>query len=374
MTAMHVLICPRAFAGTLTAAQAATAIAAGWSRRAPGDRLTLRPMTDGGAGFVDTLTETLGGELVAGTVRGPLGQPTPAAVLMVGSTAYVEAAQACGAHLVDDAALDPERATSFGVGELIAIALDAGADRIVVGTGGCVANDGGAGALAALGATADAALDQGPAALAGVSAVDVSVPRDRLRGVKLVAATDVDAPLLGLFGTTKAHGHSRGIAEERIAVIDAWLDAFVVAALGAAPAQRRAADEPGAGAGGGLGFAVRCLGGDNQPAIELVAHTLSLPQLAGQSDLVLTGEGTYDFSSRAGSVVHEVAQIAQSALRPCVVLAGQVLVGAREMRAMGVESAYSVDELGGSVEAGDPAAALSALAERVARTWSRMPG
>ena len=371
---MHVLVAPEAFAGTLTAAQAAAAIADGWSRRAPGDSLTLRPMTDGGPGFVDTLGETLGGQLVAATVRGPMGDPTPAGVLLVGSTAYVEAAQACGSHL-RGSAHDPERASTYGVGELIEAARAAGAGRIVVGTGDVVANDGGAGALAALGATADVPLDGGPAGLAGVVTVDLSAASTRLRGVDLVVATDVDEPLLGLFGTTKTHAGTRGLDAEQVQRVDACLDGFVVATLGPAPAQRRPADEAGAGAGGGLGFALGCLGAGRRAALGLVADLVGLPELAGRCDLVLTGEGAYDFSSRSGSVVHHVAQVAQEALRPCVVLAGQVLVGAREMRAMGVESAYAVVDVVDPGRAhGDPAGSLAALAERVARTWSRLPG
>jgi glycerate kinase len=374
MTCMHVLIAPRAFAGTLTAVQAATAIARGWHRRAPADQVSLRPMSDGGPGFVETLAETLGGQLVAATVRGPAGAPAPAAVLVDGDTAYVEAAQAAGAHLAADP-FDPEHASSYGVGELIDVAVGAGVTRIVIGTGGCVTNDGGAGMLAALGATADVPLDRGPAGLDGIRTLDLAPARRRMGGVQVVAATDAELPLLGLFGVTKAEGARRGIGEERVPQVDAWLDALVVAALGSTPAQRRPADAPGAGAGGGLGFAVGCLGGSRRPGIDLVAGAIGLVAAAAECDLVLTGEGAYDFASRSGSVVHGVAQIAQAALRPCVVLAGQVLVGGREMRAMGVESAYAVvDVVGEQAALARPAESLAALGERVARTWSRMPG
>jgi glycerate kinase len=375
MSGMHVLIAPRAFTGTLTAAQAATAIARGWQRRAPRSQVTLRPMSDGGVGFVETLAATLGGQLVAATVRGPAGGAAPGAVLLVEDTAYVEAAQAAGAHLAADASLDVEASSSYGVGELLEVARASGASRIVVGTGGCITNDGGAGALAALGATADAPLDRGAAGLAGITTLDVAPARRRLAGVQVVAATDVDLPLLGLFGTTKAQASERGLPEDRVAQVDAWLDAMVVATLGPAPAQRRPADAPGAGAGGGLGFAVGCLGGTRVNAIEVVADAIGLPAAAAGCDLVLTGEGAYDFSSRSGSVVHAVAQLAQAALRPCVVLAGQVLVGGREMRAMGVESAYAVvDVVGEQAALSEPAESLAALGERVARTWSRLPG
>jgi glycerate kinase len=371
---MHVLVAPEAFAGSLTAAQAAVAIADGWSRSAPGDRLTLRPMTDGGPGFVDTLSETLDGQLVAVTVRGPMGDHTPAGVLMVGRTAYVEAAQACGPHLVAGGH-DPERASTYGVGELIDSARAAGASRIVVGTGGVVANDGGAGALAALGATGDVPLDHG------------ACGPGRRRDGRPVRRCGTAAGCPGRRGDRRRRPPPGPVRHDEGACGRAWARRREGAAggrlagcvrggdPGAAPAQRRPADEPGAGAGGGLGFALGCLGASRSPALEQVADLIGLPDLAGRCDLVVTGEGAYDFSSRSGSVVHHVAQVAQEALRPCVVLAGQVLVGAREMRAMGVESAYAVVDAVDSTRAhDDPAGSLAALAERVARTWSRLPG
>ncbi|MGZ4499985.1 MAG: glycerate kinase, partial [Nocardioidaceae bacterium] len=150
---MRVLIAPDKFAGTLTAVEAAQAIAAGWHRQAPADELELVPMADGGPGFVDVLHASLGGELLAVTVTGPYGAPVPATVLRCGSTAYVECAQACGLHLTPVADRDPERATTYGVGELLLAAVAAGATELVVGLGGSGTNDAGAGMLAALGAT-----------------------------------------------------------------------------------------------------------------------------------------------------------------------------------------------------------------------------
>ena len=359
MGRMRILVAPDKFAGTLTAVQAAEAIATGWRRRAPGDELDLAPMADGGPGFVDVLHTALGGQLLAVTVRGPHGTPTPATVLLADGTAYVEAAQACGLHL--SAGGPAESATTYGVGELLLAAAGAGAERVVVGLGGSGTNDGGAGLLAALGATADRPLDAGPAGLAGITRV--ALPAYPL---PLVAATDVDNPLTGLFGATKVFGPQKGIAEDRLPVLDGWLEELAVAT------DRRLALAKGAGAAGGLGFALLLLGATREPGIGLVADAVGLPQRARQADLVITGEGAFDFSSRSGKVPYGVAEIAAEAVRPCVALAGQVLVGAREMRALGIESAYSLVELMGEERAfGDPAGALADLAERVARTWSR---
>ena len=356
---MRILIAPDKFAGTLTAVEAADAIAAGWRRRAPDDEIDLAPMADGGPGFVDVLHAALGGELLAVTVRGPHGEPTPATVLLHHRTAYVEAAQACGLQLTGGEGA--ESATTYGVGELLLAAIDAGATRIVVGLGGSGTNDGGAGLLAAVGATADRPLDAGAAGLAGIRHVELPA-----FDIDLVAATDVDNPLTGLFGATKVFGPQKGIAEDRLPVLDGRLEEL------AAATDRRVALEKGAGAAGGLGFALLLLGATRQPGIELVAHALRLPERARAADLVVTGEGAFDYSSRGGKVPYGVAEVAGAALRPCVVLAGQVHVGSREMRALGVESAYSlVDVVGEDRAFADPAGALSDLAERVARTWSR---
>jgi len=366
---VKVLVAPDAFGGTLTAPEAARAIIEGWHRHAPDDELSTAAMADGGPGFVDVLHEGIGGELDIVTVRGPVGVEVPVTVLHAAGSAYVESAQACGLHLVDPQ--DPLHATTYGVGQAIAAALDTGARRIVVGLGGSATNDGGAGLLAALGAAADVPLDAGPEGLTGVTRVDLTEARARFDGIELVIAADVDVALLGMFGATKTFGPQKGLTDEQIIAVDGILDRFVEATCGSTPAERRTADAKGAGAAGGLGFALMLLGGRVVSGIELVAEAVGLTTRAGDHDLVVTGEGAYDFSSRAGKVVFGVAAVAGAAARPCIVLAGQVLVGSREMRAMGVESAYAMADLVGVETAmSEPYASLAALAERVARTWS----
>jgi glycerate kinase len=356
---MRVLVAPDKFAGTLSAVEAAEAIATGWRRHAPDDELDLVPMSDGGPGFVDVLHNALGGSVEPVVVRGPFGDPVPAEVLLVDGTAYLESAQACGLHLTG--AQGAERASTYGVGELVVAARDAGARTVVVGLGGSGTNDGGAGLLAALGATADRPLDQGVAALAGITRLDVPDA-----GVALVAASDVDNQLTGLFGATKTFGPQKGIPEERLPYVDGLLEEL------AAAAGPRVALEKGAGAAGGLGYALLLLGGERRPGLDLVAAATGLAERARAADLVVTGEGAFDFSSRAGKVPYGVATVAAEAIRPCVALAGKVLVGSREMRALGVESAYSLVDLVGEERAfADAGGALAELAERVARTWSR---
>jgi glycerate kinase len=361
---MRVLVAPDKFAGTLSAVEAAEAIATGWRRQAPDDVLDLAPMSDGGPGFVDVLHAALGGDLLAVSVDGPQGQRVPATVLVVEGTAYVESAQACGLHLTRGEGA--EFATTAGVGQLVDAAIGTGARTVVVGLGGSGTNDGGAGLLGALGATADVQLDVGAIGLDGVGAVDLAPARARVAGVRLVAATDVDNPLTGLFGATKVFGPQKGLSEEFLPVVDGWLEQL------AAATDRRTSLEKGAGAAGGLGFALLLLGGMREPGIGLVASAVRLAERARTVDLVITGEGAFDFSSRSGKVPYGVAAIAEEALRPCVAVAGQVLIGSREMRALGIESAYSLVDLVGKERAfADPDGALADVAERVARTWSR---
>ena len=364
---MRVLIAPDKFAGTLTAVEAAAAIAEGWGRRAPHDDLDLAPMADGGPGFVDVLHASLGGELHALSVRDPYGRPVPATLLRVGDTAYVEAAQAVGLHLTPEGERDPERGSSYGVGQLVLAAVDAGARTVVVGLGGTGTNDAGAGLLEALGAMPEPAdaLGRGPRGLIHLERVDLSAARRRVEGVEIVAASDVDNPLLGLIGATSVYGPQKGIAEDRKMAVDAALEKL------ASATDKKVGLQKGAGAAGGLGFALMLLGARREPGIGIVAAAVGLTERARAADLVVTGEGAFDFTSRSGKVPYGVAEIAAQTLRPCIALAGRVLVGSREMRALGVESAYAVVDLVGEERSfADPHGSLAALAERVARSWS----
>ncbi len=363
---MRVLFAPDSFGGTLTAVEAATAMAEGWRRRSPDDEVRLVPMSDGGPGFVDVLHASLGGELLSVIVLDQYGDETPTGVLMVEDTAYVESAQACGLHL--SARRDPERATSYGVGQLIAAAIDDGARRVVVGLGGVGVNDGGAGLLAALGGTAqpEEALQGGPHALELVTAADLTAVRERCDGVELVIATDVDNPLLGLRGATNVYGPQKGVAEDRLLHVDAQLERL------ADLTDRKVADRKGAGAAGGVGFALLLLGATRVGGVDVVSEAVGLAEHCRWADLVVTGEGAFDFQSRSGKVPYGVAAVAGQAIRPCLALAGQVLVGSREMRALGIESAYAmIDLVGEQAAIEEPDLSLAALAERVARTWSR---
>lgn len=373
---MRVLVAPDDFGGTLSAAEAAASIKAGWLRAAPGDEVVVRPLSDGGPGFVDVLQTALGGRRHTLTVTGPLGEPVEASWLELDGTGYVEAAQACGLHLVPSQRRRPGEATSRGVGELLAAVRDAGLGNAVVGLGGSATTDGGAGLLAALGAVpvdaAGAELPAGGLALARCAAL-AGTPRLDLAGsdaVGLVAATDVDNPLLGPAGAAAVFGPQKGASPQQVTELDAALAGFARVLAGLAG--RDVAGEPGAGAAGGIGAALLALGATRRSGAALVRELTGLDAALDAADLAITGEGSFDWQSLRGKLVTAVAAGAAERGLPCLVLAGQVSLGRREAAAAGVDETYAVADHAGSVAAAlaDPAGTLAALAESVAGQWT----
>jgi glycerate kinase len=407
---VHIVIAMDKFAGTLTAPEAVQAVTAGWLRTSPDDTVTGVPMSDGGPGFLDSLADAFQGRRRFGerlaTVTGPLGTevtgrylielrggpagdpadatdvaspagPADPADLDVAShpTAYIEVAEACGLHLVPAEQRDAKTATTYGVGELIAAALDDGAKRLVIGLGGTCTTDGGAGLLAALGAEPAEVLRAGGGALKSLHSLDLTEPRRRLEGIEIVIASDVDNPLLGLRGAAAVFGPQKGATDDDVQRLDAALTHFaeLAGAIGQeAGALRRTLDAPGAGAGGGLGYGLMLLGGRRVPGIGTVITETGLADLIAEADLVITGEGRFDHSSLGGKVPTGVAEAALKSGRPCLVLAGLVEVGKRELAAAGFAAAYEVAEQAGSTQEAMAHAEfhLTALAERVAKSWA----
>ncbi|MEO8555914.1 MAG: glycerate kinase [Actinomycetota bacterium] len=384
---MRILIAPDCFSGTLSAAQAAEAIAGGWRRTAPDDDLALVPLSDGGPGFIDVLSRALVGETVSVTVADPLGRAVPAAILMVDvgttRTAYIESAQACGLHLLSQDERNPMVTSTYGVGQLIDAAVGEGAARVVVGLGGSGTNDGGAGMLAALGAGDPKTLAVGGAALSrlAVDALEgLPVVRERLRSVELVLATDVDSPLLGLQGASAVFGPQKGATPEMAQELESALGRFTEVVGTVDPNRRdlltgtaiRRDRKPGAGAAGGLGYGLLLLGGHRVSGVQVVLEAVGFDAMVLAADLVITGEGTFDWQSLRGKVVAGVAEAALARARPTVVIAGQALVGRRDSMALGISGTYAVAENPGQLAAAlaDPAGTLSRRTERVATTWS----
>jgi glycerate kinase len=359
MRRVRVVVAPDSFGGTLTAVEAAAALASAWP--APHEVVQV-PLSDGGPGFLDALP----GVRVTALVEDPLARPQLASFLLDGGTAYVESAQAAGLQLLDPADRDPTRTTSYGVGQLVAAAAEAGATRVVIGLGGTATNDGGAGLLAALGLRREDAQGNGlaPGGLALASAARlVGSPPE----LELVAATDVDNPLLGPYGATHVFGPQKGASAAQVQALEAalarWAD-VVEERLGVA-----VRDLPGAGAAGGLGFALLALGAQRVPGFDVVAAATGLDGLVAHADLVITGEGRLDASSTRGKVVSGVARVAGEHGVPCVAVAGEVLLGQREAGAAGLSETWSLVDHDEQHARSDAARVLSEVAVRVARAW-----
>ena len=364
---MRVLIAPDAFAGVLTAAQAATAMANGWAAHAPDDIVTTLPLSDGGPGFVDVIAAARGGDLVPVTIRGPVGSDVRATLLLVGDTAYVESAQAIGTHL--DPHRDPTRTTSAGLGDLLAEAVRAGARRVVVGCGPAAANDGGAGLLAALGAGDDPRLLAGAAGLSDLpddALSRLADVRHRFSGIDLVAATDTDLPLLGFHGTSATYAQAHGASAEQAQQMESALGRYAEVAqrslvAGRALLGRGQGAEPGSGAAGGAGFALLLLGARRVSGVQSVLGAVRFEEHLARSDLVVTGAGTFGGYLRGHTVIAAVAAAALQHGVPTVVIADRVEVGRREALSLGVSGAYDTGS----------GTTLATRAQRMARTWSR---
>jgi glycerate 2-kinase len=367
---MRVVVAPDSFGGTMGATIAAVAFAAGWHEVAPGDELALLPLSDGGTGLIAALTAAIAdAELVLVECTGPTGLPVEADVLRVGSTAYVESAMACGLEALRAASGDVRTATTYGVGQLVKAAAGLnGVETVVVGLGGSGTNDGGAGLWAALGAEPVGVLRRGGTALKALDTVTVPAPL----GATLIAATDVDNVLLGLHGASAVFGPQKGADQGAIMSLDVGLERWADV-VEAAAGRTGVRDRPGAGAAGGLGFGLLALGADRVSGIELVMNAVGLREQVATADLVVTGEGHFDATSLRGKVPSGVARVAQEAGIPCVVVAGQSSVGAREAAASGVDEVWSVAELLGSVDAALAAGSGGVLkvGREVARSWSR---
>ena len=384
---MHVIFAPDCYTGTLTAGQAAEAMAAGWRTAAPHDRLTPLPLSDGGPGFLDVLSANLVGELHPVVTSDPLGRATPAAVFLTTHegvpTAYIESAQAIGLHLLAPEERDPTRTSTAGLGALIRTAMDLGARRIVIGLGGSGTNDAGAGVLAALGGGSVATLGRGGLALGETTIedlADLARAKDVLRGVELVVATDVDSPLLGLQGASATFAAQKGATEQQAQDLEFALGHFaaIVAKCSPPPTnlltgqQLKPEKAAGAGAAGGLAYGLYLLGAHRVSGVQAVLEAVRFSDVLASADLVVTGEGSFDWQSLHGKVVVGVSAACQELAVPVIAIPGQSLVGRRDAMAAGLAGVYPVVEsptqLAGAMA--DPAGTLTQRTARVARTWS----
>ena len=347
---MRIVIAPDKFKGSLPAAQVAAAITAGLRAVCPGAELVTIPVADGGEGTVDAAVAA-GFERVPVTAAGPTGDPVQASYARRGEVAVVELACVCGLARLPGGRREPLTASSFGAGEVLRTALEAGARRIILGVGGSASTDGGAGLLQALGARVlDAQGEQiglglgVGAALRDVASLDLAGLHPALRAAVIILAADVDNPLTGPDGAAEVYGPQKGAGPAEVAVLADGLRrwaAVVAAATGADWSQA-----PGSGAAGGVGFAARAvLAAQSRPGIGLVLELAGFDAALAGADLVITGEGSLDRQSLAGKAPVGVARAAARLGIPVVAVAGRSTLTAAELAAAGIAAVYPLSDL-----------------------------
>ena len=344
---MRIVVAPDKFKGSLTALEVARAVAAGIAAAHPHAQVRLVPLADGGDGTVDAAVAA-GYDHVPVTVAGPTGDPVVAAYARRGESAVVELANACGLSLLPAGVPAPLDASSFGLGQVLAAALDAGARSVVLGVGGSASTDGGAGMLQALGArlldARGAEIARGGRGLAEVAGLDLAGLAGRLTGVRVDLAGDVDNPLLGPFGAAAVYGPQKGADADDVRRLDdalaRWAD-IVAATVGV-----DRSGEPGAGAAGGVGFAaLSLLGAHRRPGVDIVAEVVGLTAALRGADLVVTGEGSLDEQTLHGKTVAGVSRLAGSLGVPVVAVAGRVQLDAAQQRRLGLERTIGLTDL-----------------------------
>lgn len=344
---MKIVIAPDAFKESLSSAEVADHIEAGFREVCPDWNYVKVPIADGGEGTVQALVAATGGRIVKSRATGPVGEPVEAffGISGDGKTAVIEMAAASGLALIRPEQRDPLRTTTFGVGELIRQALDQGARHLIIGIGGSATNDGGAGMMEALGArfldVDGHPLARGGGALGALAHIDISGIDPRLAECDIEVARDVDNPLVGPFGASAVFGPQKGATPEVAQTLDANLRHYAKRMeidLGV-----HVADLPGGGAAGGLGAAMAgFLGANLRPGVEIVADVVGLETILHDADLVITGEGRIDSQSIRGKTPIGVAAMARRQGAPVIAISGSLGEGFGLIHDFGVDAVFSV--------------------------------
>ena len=344
---MKIVIAPDSYKGSIYASDAARAMADGVRRVLPDAEVVLVPVADGGDGTLETLVETSGGRIITSDVTGPLGETVSAewGAMGDGVTAVAEMARTSGLALVRLEDRDPLNATTYGLGEVILEALEAGYRRFILGIGGSATNDAGAGMAQALGVrlldASGADLPPGGAALARLDRIDASGLDPRAAEAEFDVACDVNNPLTGPEGASAVYGPQKGATPELVAQLDAALANFaevVKRDLGA-----DVNDVPGSGAAGGLGGGIMAfLGGRLRPGVDIVLDTVDLASRLDGADLIITGEGCMDFQTVYNKAPIGVARLAGERNIPVIGVSGSLGDGFTDVHQHGIAAAVAI--------------------------------
>src|SRR6266700_2572344 len=340
---MRIIIAPQSLKGSLTAAEAGQAIAAGVETVYPEAEIDIVPIADGGEGTVQALVDATGGQIVEQTVTGPLGEPVNAffGLLGDGRTAAIEMAACAGLPLVPPALRDPRITTTYGVGELIMAALDQVCRHFIIGIGGSATNDGGAGMAQALGTSLmtheGKAIGRGGAALTTLAHISTATMDARLSSCSFDVACDVNNPLCGPMGASAVYGPQKGATPEMVVQLDEALAPYaqiIERDLGCS-----VRDVPGAGAAGGLGAGlIAFLGATLRPGAQIVLEAVRLEERVRSANLVITAEGQLDSQTAYGKSVGAVAAVAKRHSLPVLALAGSLGDNYQSIYTLGVDA------------------------------------
>ncbi|MEV0291149.1 glycerate kinase [Kribbella sp. NPDC050820] len=382
MSRSRVIVASDKFKGSLTSNQVAIAVREGLRRACLDVTVDAVPVADGGDGTLAAAVAA-GFELVPVTATGPTGEPVRSGFARRGEVAVVELADVSGLIRLPGGRPAPMTATSRGTGVLVAQAIDNGCKRIILGLGGSACTDGGAGLVRALGARLydgnGTDVVEGGAALTGAASLDLTALRDRLAGVEILIACDVDNPLTGPTGAAAVYGPQKGADPHHVEKLDAaltqWAD--LVAQTAARDVQhspgaavgRDLRDAPGAGAAGGVGFAaLALLRAELRPGIDLMLNLVGFHQQLAGADLVITGEGALDEQTLHGKAAVGVAAAAGAAGIPVVAVCGTNRLDSARLRQAGLVAAYALTDFEPDIRRciADPAPLLQQLGERIA--------
>lgn len=337
------------FKGTMSSIEACERVKNGVQDVIPDAEVVCIPVADGGEGTVEAFHYVLGGELVRATVTGPLFEPVEAEYLILpdGRTAVVEMAAASGLPLVGERK-NPLKTTTKGTGELLRHAAERGCTHILLGLGGSATNDGGAGALAALGIrlldAAGAEIEPTGGGLSALSRIDLSGMAACMKECRITLLCDVDNPLCGENGASAVYGPQKGADEAQVVQLDRNLRQL--AACIRQTTGREVETLPGGGAAGGIAAG---LAGffevELRPGIQLLLETIGFQKLAAGADLVITGEGRIDFQSVRGKVPYGIGMAARTAGVPAIVIAGDMGSGYDAIYDCGIEAVFSINHL-----------------------------
>ena len=359
---MKVVIAPQAFKGSISALAAAEAMAEGVRRVVADAETVLVPVADGGDGTLETLVESTGGDIRTSHVTGPLGEKVnaPWGALGDGRTAVIEMARTSGLALVPTDKRDPLYATTYGLGEMIGHALDAGFRRFIVGIGGSATNDGGAGMAQALGvrllADGGGDIGRGGFALESLDRIDMAGLDPRARDSGFLVACDVNNPLCGPEGASAVYGPQKGATPEMVEALDRALDHF--AAVVERDVGPKIRDVPGAGAVGGLGGGlIAFLDGTLSPGVDIVLDTVGIDERLEGADLVVTGEGQMDFQTVYNKAPIGVARRAKALGIPVVAVSGSLGDGFTDVHEHGIDAAVAITSSPMTLEEASKAAA-----------------